>query len=373
MPAPTPIADVVRFGIFQLDLKARELHKAGAKVKLQDQSFRVLAMLVERAGQVVTREELRDKIWPGDVYVTFDQGLNNAIKKVRDALGDSADNPRFVETISKHGYRFVVPVNAVRGRSSESPSRFGLPNLRSTELIGLTAACLLAAVGYWIWYRPAMRDRPSSERAVLAVLPFDNLSRDPDQEFFSDGLTEEMIAQLGKLNPKRLNVIARGSVAKYKASSLPANQIGKELGADYLLQGSVRRASGRMRITVQLIQARDQTDLWTESYDRELKDILALQDSVARTIADQIRITLTAEQQTRLANPRTINPEAYEAYLKGRYYWNKRDRRRPPEGVNLFSAGNKSGPGLWRSLLGISRLRQRTSVARFHVSSANSS
>src|SRR6267142_439989 len=124
MPAPTPIADVVRFGIFQLDLKARELHKAGAKVKLQDQPFRVLAMLVERAGQVVTREELRDKIWPGDVYVTFDQGLNNAIKKVRDALGDSADNPRFIETLARHGYRFVAPVNAVPQRASEPQVRF---------------------------------------------------------------------------------------------------------------------------------------------------------------------------------------------------------------------------------------------------------
>jgi TolB-like protein/DNA-binding winged helix-turn-helix (wHTH) protein/Flp pilus assembly protein TadD len=324
MPAPTPTSDVLRFGIFQLDLKARELHKAGVKVKLQEQPLRVLAMLVEHAGQVVTREELQQKIWPTDVYVTFDQGLNNAIKKVRDALGDSADNPRFVETISKRGYRFVAPVNAVQERSYEPRPRFGLSVLRSTTWIALVAACLLSALGYWTWHRAVIRARPSSERAVLAVLPFDNLSHDPDQEFFSDGLTEEMIAQLGKLNPKRLNVIARGSVARYKSSSLAANQIGRELGADYLLQGSVRRDSGRVRITVQLIEARDQTDLWTESYDRELKDILTLQDSVARTIASQIRITLTAEQQTRLANARSVDPEAYEAYLKGRYYWNKR-------------------------------------------------
>ena len=149
-----------------------------------------------------------------------------------------------------------------------------------------------------------MRARSSSEKVILAVLPFDNLSRDPDQEFFSDGLTEEMIAQLGKLNPERLTVIARGSVAKYKGSSLAVNQIGRELHADYLVQGSVRRASDRVRITVQLIQVRDQTDLWAESYDRELKDMLALQDSVARTIANQIHITLTPGQQTRLASPR---------------------------------------------------------------------
>jgi len=323
MEAPTPFADMVRFGTFQLDLKARELHKAGVKVKLQEQPFRVLALLVAQAGQVVTREELRQKIWPSDVYVAFDQGLNNAIRKVREALGDSADNPRFIETVAKHGYRFLSPVSAVQERSSQPPLRFGLRTIR-TALIGLTAASLLVVLAYAAWHRSALGTRPSSGKAILAVLPFDNLNHDPDQEFFSDGLTEEMIAQLGKLNPEWLSVIARGSVAKYKGSSMAVSQIGKELHADYLLQGSVRRAPDRVRITVQLIQVRDQTDLWTESYDRELKDILALQDSVARSIADQIHITLTAEQQTRLARPRQLEPAAYEAYLKGRYYWNKR-------------------------------------------------
>ena len=260
MPAPIPVADIVRFGIFELDLTAREVHKAGVKVKLQDQPFRVLALLVDRAGQVVTREELQQKIWPTDLYGTFDQGLNNAIKKVRNALGDSADNPRFVETVAGLGYRFVAPVSAVQPRSSEPPFRFDFRILRNIALISLTAAALLTTLAYWAWHRSDMRARPSSEKTVLAVLPFDNLSRDPDQEFFSDGLTEEMIAQLGKLNPERLTVIARGSVVKYKGSSLPVNQIGKELHADYLLQGSVRSASDRVRITVQLIQVQDQTD-----------------------------------------------------------------------------------------------------------------
>lgn len=314
------MAHAVRFGIFQLDLKARELYKDGVKVKLQDQPFRVLALLVERAGQVVTREELQQKIWPTDVYVTFDQGLNNAIKKVRDALGDSADNPRFVETVSRHGYRFVAPVSLL-SRQPEKQS----PMLRRVALVGLAAgAVLLAILGYWMWHKAAVGGKRPSAKTVLAVLPFDNLSSDPDQEFFSDGLTEEMIAQLAKLNPRMLNVIARGSVIRYKGSSLTANQIGKELNADYLLQGSVRKESGRARITVQLIRVQDQTDVWTESYDRQLKDILALQDSVARMIADSIRVNLTAEQKNRLAIPRSIDSEAYEAYLKGRYYWNKR-------------------------------------------------
>ncbi len=323
MQAPNPPSDIVDFGIFQLDLKARELRKAGLKVKLQEQPFRVLALLVDRAGQVVTREELRAKVWPTDAYVAFDQGLNNAIKKVRDALGDSADSPRFIETLARHGYRFIAPVGAVPQRPSEPEFRPSLTRLRKPALIGVASACLLAALAYWAWHRSTMRAPPAAEKAILAVLPFDNLSRDPDQEFFSDGLTEEMIAQLGKLNPERLTVISRGSVARYKDSRLPANQIGRELHADYLVQGSVRRASNRVRITVQLIQVRDQTDLWTDSYDRELKDILTLQDSVARAIANQIHITLAPAQQTRHLSE-NLDPAAYEAYLKGRYYWNKR-------------------------------------------------
>jgi TolB-like protein/DNA-binding winged helix-turn-helix (wHTH) protein/Flp pilus assembly protein TadD len=324
MQAPSPLTSVVRFGVFQLDLKARELHRAGVKIKLQEQPFRVLALLVDRAGQVVTREELRQKVWPTDVYVAFDQGLNNAIKKVRDALGDSADSPRFVETLARHGYRFVAPVSAAGGRPSGPRFHFDLRTVRTAAWIGLTTAALLAVLAYWAWHGLAMRAGPPSEKVILAVLPFENLSRDPDQEFFSDGLTEELITQLGKINPERLTVIARGSVAKYKGSSLAANQIGRELRADYLIQGSVRRASDRVRITVQLIQVQDQTALWAESYDRQLKDILVLQDSVTRTIANQIHITLTPGQQARLPSARKLDPEAYDAYLKGRYYWNKR-------------------------------------------------
>jgi len=321
MKAPGPLAQIIRFGLFQLDPKAGELRKEGVKVKLQDQPFRVLALLVERAGQVVTREELRQRVWPTDVYVAFDQGLNNAIKKVRDALGDSADNPRFIETVAKHGYRFLAPVSPVQTLSTALPSRLAFFTARNTALMALGAVCLLAPLAYWALHRPAVHAKPSSEKVILAVLPFDNLSHDPNQEFFSDGLTEEMITQLSNVNPGQLGVIARGSVVRYKGSSLPANQIGKELHADYLVQGSVRREAGRVRIAVQLIQVRDDTDLWAESYDRELKDILALQDSVARTVAKQIHVALAPQQRT---SPRKVDPEVYEASLKGRYYWNKR-------------------------------------------------
>jgi len=322
MQTTPPPTDILHFGVFQLDLKAGELHKAGVKVKLQDQPFRVLAVLVERASEVVTREELRQRVWPGNVYVDFDQGLNNAIKKVREALGDSADSPRLIETVARHGYRFIAEVRRAPARASEPRSRFGWRTLRNAILISSTAA-LLAATGYWAW-RGSAKPAPSSDKLILAVLPLDNLSGDPDQEFFSDGLTEEMITQLGKLNPDRLTVISRGSVAKYKHSRLAVDQIGRELHADYLVQGSVRRAPDRVRITVHLIQVPEQTDRWAESYDRDVKDILALQDSVARAIANQINITLAPAQPSRLATRRNVDPEAYEAYLKGRYYWNKR-------------------------------------------------
>ena len=325
MQAPSQLTHIVHFGVFQLDLKARELHKAGVRIKLQGQPFRVLALLVDHAGQVVTREELRHQVWPTDVYVEFDQGLNNAIKKVRAALGDSADSPQFVETLARNGYRFIAPVSAAPlSHPTAPPSQLGSRAPRYTAVASLAAAALLSALGYFAWHSATLRGEPAPEKVILAVLPFDNLSRDPDQEFFSDGLTEEMITQLGKLNPQRLTVIARGSVSRYKGSRLAMNQIGRELNADYLVQGSVRRAGDRVRITVQLIQVRDQTDLWAESYERELKDMLALQDSVTRTIARQIHIALAPVPHGRLTTRPDLDPEAYEAYLKGRYYWNKR-------------------------------------------------
>ena len=350
MPARSPVAEVVRFGVFQLDEKARELYKAGVKVRLQDQPFRVLSLLVDRPGQVVTREELRQNIWPTDVNVAFDQGLNNAIKKVRAALGDSADNPRFVETVAKQGYRFVAPVTTVPGW--EAPPRSESRVVKYAALVALIVA-LLAALAYWRWHGSANRPGLLSEKIVLAVLPFDNLSRDRDQEFFSDGLTEEMIAQLGKLNPERLTVIARGTVEKYKGTSLTVNQIGRELHADYLVEGSVRRASDQVRITVQLIRVGDQTDLWAESYDRELKDILALQSSVAATIADQVHINLPVEQQARLASPHHPDPEAYEAYLKGRYYWNKRTADGLSKGAFYFQQAIDKDSGYGEAYSGL--------------------
>src|SRR6266852_6083080 len=293
MREPSASPQVVRFGPFEADLHAGELRRHGLRIKLQEQPFQILAMLLERPGNVVTREELQKKLWPTDTFVDFDHGLGSAINKLRQALGDSAENPRYIETLPKRGFRFIAVVERGRGAS-----------------------------GYFIWQRWHTRGAPQG-KVMLVVLPFENLSRDPKQEFFSDGMTEEMITQLGGLEPQRLGVIARASAMQYKHSTKSAAQIGGELGVDYLLEGSARRAGGRVRITAQLIQVRDETHVWAESYEGDLRDILKLQREVAAAVAREIQLKLTPQQQARLGSTRPVNPEAHEAYLKGCFFWNK--------------------------------------------------
>ena len=294
---------VVRFGVFEVDLRTGELRRSGLKIRLQDQPFQILAMLLERPGEVVTREELGQRLWPADTFVDFDRGLNTSIKRLREALGDSADNPRFIETLPRRGYRFIA---AVEGAS---------------------------------------RPKLLSGKILLIVLPFENLSGDPTQEYFSDGMTEEMITELARLNPEALGVIARTSAMQYKSTNKGIDQIGHELGVDYILEGSVRRAGNRVRISAQLIQASDQTHLWADSYDRDLEDILTLQGEVARAIAGEIRIKVTPREQTRLASPRPVNRESHEAYLKGRYYWNKFTEEGLRKGLEYFQQAIAIDPG----------------------------
>ena len=278
MPLSSRIA---RFGAFEADLETGELRKQGLRIRLPEQVFQVLAMLLDRPGEIVTRAELRDHLWPHDTFVDFDHGLNKAVNRLRDALSDSATNPRFVETVARRGYRLIVPVT---GR----------------DKVGIKA--------------------DAQPRVRLAVLPFENLSPDPDQEFFSDGLTEEMISELGRLNPLRLGVIARTSAMQYKRTTKRIDEIGRELDVDYILEGSVRRAGARIRITAQLIKVQDQTHLWAESYNRELADIFQVQHEVARRVATSLAFELLPGKSVPHAVP---SPEAHEAYLKGRFIWNK--------------------------------------------------
>lgn len=289
----------LRFGLFEVDLVSRELYKRGHLVHLQEQPFRILAMLLEQPGEVISREQVQKKLWTKGTFVDFDEGLDTALKKLRQALGDSPQNPIFVETIPRRGYRFIAPVNGVKPASA--------------------------------WKQPA------TGKIMLAVLPFDNLSGDREQEYFSDGLTEEMINQLGRLRPERLGVIARTSAMNYKHASKGIDQIGRELGVDYVLEGGVRCAGERLRITAQLIQVTDQTHFWAESYERDLSDALVLQSEVALAIASEINVKLTPQQRTRLVNTRPLIPAAYEAYLKGRYSWNRRSEEGFKKSIEYFN------------------------------------
>jgi len=273
------VQTTIRFGVFEVDLRAGELRKQGIKVKLQEQPLQVLQILLENPGEVVTREELQQKIWPSDTFVDFDHGLYNAIKRLREALGDSAETPHYVETLARRGYRFI-------GRLDHAPTSI-----------------------------------PSSIRS-LAVLPLENLSRDPEQEYFAEGMTEALITTLAKIG--ELRVVSRTSIMLYKGVRKPLREIAQELQVDAIIEGTVLRAADRVRITAQLIDAAKETHLWAESYERDLRDVLTLQSEVAQAVAREVQVKLTPQEQAHIAQVRRVEPEAYEAYLKGRYHWNGR-------------------------------------------------
>jgi len=340
---------LVRFGVFEIDLRSGELRKRGVKMRLQHQPFRVLEMLLEKPGEVVLRDELRHRLWPSDTWVDFDHGLNKAVNKLRETLGDSAENPRFVETLAKRGYRFVAPVEVVvdapphaaeampasesvvassppeahRTVSESSPPVSVWPGGRARYIAGFIVLAALAAVAFavWTWVRPELA---TPTRTMLAILPFANIEGNPEHEYFCDGMTEEMILQLSRLNPARLGVIARTSSMHYKNSQRRVDEIAKELGVQYVLEGTVRRSGQRVRISARLVRTDDQTPLWSESYERGLADVFEIQSDVASRIADSLALELlpgSAEVATPLQRAR---PEVYEAYLKGRYHWNRR-------------------------------------------------
>ena len=274
-------AELLQFENFDLDRGAYELRRAGRKVRLERIPFELLILLVERRGLLVTREEIIERIWGKDIFLETDHSINTAVRKIRLALCENPDAPRFVVTVPGKGYRFDAPV---RENAGDSP----------------------AAV--------------KSNRVMLVVLPFENLSTDPAQEYFSDGLTEETITNLGQLDSDRLGVIARTSAMSYKGTRKNIAEIGRELGADFALEGSVRRQGDRVRISAQLIRTSDQTHLWAHNYDRELKDFLAVQRELSQAIAEQVQVRLTPEHRTPREATRAVDPAAFDAYLRGRYY-----------------------------------------------------
>ena len=320
---PTPGASL-KFEDIELDLSSYQLRRNGSVIKLERIPMELLILMAGRNGQLVSREEIIQKLWGNDVFVDSEHGVNTAIRKVRNALQDDPEQPRFIETIVGKGYRFIAPLVA-------APEKQVLPAISAghrshLRLFVLIGGCVLAtlSVGAYVGLRYLLPGGSApSGRTMLAVLPFENLTGDPDQEYFSDGLTEEMITQLGQLDPRQLGVIARTSAMSYKHSSKAVDQIGRELGANYILEGSARREGGRVRITAQLIQVRDQSHVWAAEYDREMQSVLQLQSEVADAIGNEVRLKLAPAQRAHLTNPGAVNPEAYEAYLKGRYFIEK--------------------------------------------------
>jgi TolB-like protein/DNA-binding winged helix-turn-helix (wHTH) protein/Tfp pilus assembly protein PilF len=379
---PTP-ATKYRFGPYELRTRTRELYKQGTKIKLRPQPFQVLKILVERAGDVVSRDELHDLLWPAETFVDFEQGLNTSIKVLRGVLSDSASEPRYIETLPKLGYRIIVPVEVdtegpvpsseasvaihpgVAESSVSGPSRDDLApsqpwSLRRWPLfVGISAIVLIAAalIGYALWSRSRPLHQASSDRTMLAVLPFDNLTGDPSQDYFSDGLTEEMIAQLGRLDPQHLGVIARTSVMHYKNTSEQLEQIGHELGVQYVLEGSVRRDSDKVRISAQLIQVKDQSHVWARQYDRELNNLLALEGEIAREIAGGIQLTLGNANHIDSARYQvSLSPNSYEAYdlyLRGLYFWNKRTGPDFERAIEYFQQATEKDPNYAQAYTGL--------------------
>jgi len=369
MTEPPSTRRTVHFENFEFDLGSRELRERGDKVKVQGQPLDILAVLLEHPGDLVTRDELRKKLWPSDTFVDFEHSLNAAVKRLRHALHDSAESPRLVETLPRRGYRFIAAVTA-DGASLDitEPSLGDLltPDDREPELGGKTAivkrppwplawkisglALVLGLATLAAWILHSKSAQPPAIRS-LAVLPLESLSDDASQDYFADGMTDELITDLGQISA--LRVISRTSVMLYKGTRKPLPQIARELGVDAVVEGTVLRSGDQVRITAQLIEASADKHLWAHSYQGDLRDALALQNAVARAIVEQIRINLTPQEDAVLSGSKAVNPDAYEAYLKGRYFWNKRTAEGLKTAIDYFNQAIEKDPSYAQAYTGL--------------------
>ena len=332
---PVRPTSVLRFGTYEVSFQSGEVRKAGLRIRVQQQPMKLLEILLECKGEVVTREEFRSRVWPNENFGDFDLALNIAIGKLRSALGDSAENPRFIETLPKRGYRFIADVSVVDGDPRAKGSGSAAGDLAETEppdkreaatlvvaprrqmwparriIVAGALVLILPILAIWLF---RSRERASTGIRSLAVLPLENLSGDAAQNYFADGMTDELITDLAQISA--LRVISRTSVMTYKGARKPLPQIARELNVDAVVEGTVLRSGDQVRITAQLIEASTDKHLWSQSYEGELRDTLALQSRMARAIADQIRINLTPQEQAALKNVKVVNPEAYESYLR---------------------------------------------------------
>jgi TolB-like protein/DNA-binding winged helix-turn-helix (wHTH) protein len=353
----------VCFGVFELDLRAGELRKSGILIHLPPQPFKILALLASRPSELVTREEIRSQVWGTDTFVDFEHGLNFAIKKIRDALGDDPDTPRYVQTLPRRGYRFIAPVGVMGDllRDIEphgaAPAPAGRPPGKSLPgrrmVVAFSAGAVALAAVLFAFNVGGLRDRgltalhlkstaapPGIES--LAVLPLQNLSHDPEQEYFADGLTDSLITDLGKIST--LRVVSRTSVMQYKGARKPLPEIARELNVDAAVEGTVQRSGSRVRITVQLLLARSDRHLWAETYERDFEDVIRLERQTALAIAHEISGRISPAQETLLARSTTTNPRAYDAYLRGRYLFNQRSDEPVTAAVGYFQQALREDP-----------------------------
>ena len=337
----------VQFDAFDVDLRSEELRRHGRRLRLPRQSFQILALLLERAGELVTREQLCQRIWAAGTFVDFEHGLNAAVNRLREVLGDSADAPRFIETLPKRGYRFIAPVEALpisgppdmpsagdekeneapradEALASESPLQSATTWTRHRVVTwGVAAAVsLLATLALQAVVR---RGHPTASPVApirtLAVLPLENLSGDPAQEYFVDGMTDALVTNLAQISS--LKVISRTSVMAYKGTRQRLPEIARELNVDGIVEGAVIRSGDRIRVDAQLVEAVTDRHAWAQTYERHIGEVLSLQGEIARAIASEIQAKLTPEEHARLQRPEPVDPQTYELYVKGRYFWNK--------------------------------------------------
>ena len=397
MHLPATERQSVRFGPFAVDLVSHELHSNGRKINLQEKPFQLLAILLEHPGQLVTREELRDRLWPADTFVDFEHSINTCIKKVREALEDSSDHhSRFIETLPRRGYRFIAPVEVsgedraalrlvsadlnnvvteaprhVETRhpsakepvigpqrleretylgSSDTRQRKGqsvwraVPYQRTAAWVSVTILAVLAIVAASIWYRHAQRNAPAvATIASIAVLPFADLSPGHDHEYFSEGLAEEILNRLTKI--PNLKVTARASAFQFKGKNEDSRVVGQKLDVADILEGSVQREKDRVRVTARLVKVDDGYDLWSESFDRDLKDIFAVEDDIAKAVASALQLKLLAGRSpATLTTSGTTNPETYEAFLHARYFAHMQDEDSAKKALHYATKAIQSDP-----------------------------
>ena len=349
MPAPGP-QETVRFRDFELDVGGYALRRGGRRVRLERQPMDLLLLLVGRRGQLVLRSEIVDALWPKDVFVDVENGVNTAIRKLRQALRDSPDMPTFIETVPGKGYRFIADVEVVAGPIPPPPAfvtdaepRAQVAGKRMRARLVMGAVSIAAGAGVlllWAWKRPI----PSGTRVTIAVLPFDNLNRDAQVDYLASGLTEDTIVSLGRIDPEHVSVIGRTSIVAYKGTTKSLAEIGRELGTDYLVESSLRTESSHLRITARLVRVRDQVQIWSDSFDRNTSSILGLQQEISAAIAEQIRTRLSPDRQRTLAHRHTQNAEGYDLFLRGRHFLDQRTPEGMQRAIDSFQRATVADP-----------------------------